>query len=446
MAVSVAETRPTESGRDTRLEMRLVTAIDVGTTKVCAIVGRLGAAGGVEVLAHSTVPCDGLRKGNVYDIAITAKAVRRATDEVERATGLKIQSAYVGITGAHVSFQNRRDQLASVGSLGVITAEELSERPSDMDSTKKGPSRKTIHALTMAYTLDGEREIRNPTGMHSRKVEVETHVVTAGTPYINKLSAAIETAGIKVDGLVLEPLASGMAVLHPEERQRGAIVVDIGGGTTDLVGFKNGRICYTGVIPVGGYQFTNDIAVTFNTTYAAAEEVKIRHAHTEIPTGRGGEQIALPVVGENKELNVWPMDICRLTRERGLELIRLIGIKMSDSGMTSFATMDVVLAGGASNLPGLADLMQRRLHTRVRQGVPDGRWPIPKELRDPSYATGVGILLWGASQPRGAPSVSQSNLGGAGKDGRPGLLSRLLRGIGRLSPMTLFGGKNKWRD
>ena len=440
MAVSVAANRHTDTQREVKQELRLVTAIDVGTTKVCAIVGRAGAVGGVEILAHSTVPCEGLRKGNVYDVAVTAKAVRSAADEIEAASGLRLHSAYVGITGAHVTFQNRKEELASVGASGVITADELNAPPSESSAKRKGPSRKTIHALTMAYTLDGEQGIRNPTGMHSRKVEVETHVVTAGASYINKLSAAIEAAGIKVDGLVLEPLASGMAVLTADERQRGAVVVDIGGGTTDLVGFKNGRICYTGVIPVGGYQFTNDIAVTYNTPYSVAEAVKLNHAHTEIPTGRNENQIALPVVGKDEELLVWPMDICRLTRERALELIRLVGIKMSESGMTGSPMMNVVLSGGASNLPGLGDLMQRRLHVRVRQGVPDGRWPIPKELKDPTYATGVGILLWGASQPRGNGTTPQPIQGRAEEARRPGILSSLLRGIKRLSPISIFGG------
>ena len=417
--------------------MKLVTVIDVGTTKVCTIVGRVTPSKRMGVLAYSSIPCDGLRKGNVHDVNATANAVKESVQQVEASTGLAIKSAYVGVTGSHVSFENRRSQVSAGGS-GVITASELSDRPSG--DKYREPGRKVIHALTMAYTLDGERGIRNPTGMHSKNIEVDTHVVTAGSAYVKKLTTAIENAGIKVDGLVLEPLASGMAILQPNEKRRGFIVVDIGGGTTDVVGFKDGRICYTGVIPVGGYQFTNDIAVTFNTHYAAAEEVKLAHANTEIPTGKG-DRIPLPVVGKNAGIELRPLDICRLTRERALELIRLVSVKVGESGLAGSATVGIALTGGASNLPGFAELMQRRLNMRVRRGRPDSKWSIPDDLKHPSYATGVGILLWAAAQPEPTPSNMQTNgnvVPVARKNGS-GFLSSMWRMF--LSPMAVVAGR-----
>ena len=420
----------------------LITAIDVGTTKVCTIVGRRLGATGVQVLAHSTVPCDGLRKGNVYDVTITAAAVRDSIEKVELATGLSIKSASVGITGSHVCFENRRDKLEAAGATGVITADDMNRTPKPIASARAEPGRKILHTIRRSYALDGETGIRNPLGMHSRDIEVETHVVTAGSPYVNKLVKAVEDAGVRVEYLVLEPLASGMAVLKPDEQQRGAIVVDIGGGTTDVVGVQKGRICYTGVIPVGGYQFTNDIAATFNTPYPAAEATKLRYGNTEIPINGAHDEISLPAADKDIDVKVRRIDICRLTRERAQELIQLVGIKLEEADMEDPSGVQVVLTGGASNLPGLPELMQRRLDTQVRQGVPDGQWPIPEDLRNPSYATSVGILLWAATEAQAAAKSSRStNNNGTNATHKGGFLSVLFRRITRRGPLAVFIGK-----
>ena len=422
-------------------DTQLITAIDVGTTKVCAIVGRRGDAGGLEVLAHSTVPCDGLRKGNVFDVAVTGGAVRAAIQEVEEATGLRVESAFVGITGAHVSFENRRDKLQAVGDSGVITSQDLDRDSSGLSSEGLRPGRKLIHAIKMAYSLDGDTGIRNPLGMHSSEVEVETHVVTGGSAFINKLVQTVEEAGVRVESLVLEPLASGMAVLRRDEKERSAIVVDIGGGTTDVVGFRRGRICYTGVIPVGGFQFTNDIALTFNTTYRAAETAKLKYASTETPIRSANEKVSLPVVGRDIDMVVKRMDISRLTRERALELIRLVGLKVEEAQMEDPTTVPLVLTGGASNLPGLADLMHRKLPMQVRHGVPKGHGALPASLQDPAYATGVGILLWADReyQPTSRDLPSDSN--GKSAAGQAGFWSALFRRARTFGPSLLFAGR-----
>lgn len=387
------------------VDVKLVTAIDVGTTKVCTILGQVSATNNLEIVAYSTVPSDGLRKGNVYDVSTTTDAVKKSVQQVEASTGLEIKSAYVGITGSHVSFENRRSQV-SAGNSGVITTAELNRQ--SPESAKSEPGRELIHALKMTYTIDGERGIRNPRGMHSNDVAVDTHIVTAGSAYVNKLTAAIENVGIKIDGLVLEPLASGIAILQPNEKRQGVIVVDIGGGTTDVVGFKDGRICYTGVVPVGGYQFTNDIAVTFNSNFAAAEEAKLAYGNTDIPTGTGAVRLKLPVVDKEVDVELRPPDICRLTRERALELIQMIGTKIAESGLANRNGFVIALTGGASNLPGLADLMQRKLNMRVRHGRPEGKCFLPDELSHPAYATGVGILLWASAQPEISPQIARN--------------------------------------
>jgi len=421
-----------------RAPAEMVVAIDVGTTKVCSIAGLRQDDGTYKVLGHSTVPCNGLQKGNVSDIDITARAIRESVHGLEKTTGYKVESAYVGITGSDIAFENRRDEMDPISGHGVITAEDLDREPKALAESIEEPGRKLIHALRMTYSVEGEEGIRNPVGMHSNTIEVDTHMVTAATAFVDKLATAVEQAGVSVTGMVLEPMASGLAVMTPAERVRGSVLVDIGGGTTDVVGFQRGRVCFTGVIPVGGFQFTNDIAVTYNTRYEAAEDVKLTHASTEIP--RFGQEVALPVTGSEVDLKVEISEICQLVRERANELARLIKIKLDESDIEGISRYKIVVTGGTSNLPGIAELFQRSLAVQVRQGVPGSRDGFPDELRNPRYATAVGILQWAAEQQRPktdapAPSIERK------KGGRRGLVAGLVKQISRLVPRTYFAAK-----
>lgn len=416
----------------------MVVAIDVGTTKVCSIAGLREDGGAFKVLGHSMVPCHGLRKGNVSDIDSTADAVRESVRRLEDATGYKVESAYVGVTGSDIAFENRRDELDPISGHGVITAEDLDRDPKALAESVEAPGRRLIHALRMTYSVEGEDGIRNPVGMHSDTIEVDTHMVTAATVFVDKLATAVEQAGVRVIGMVLEPMASGLAVMTPAERVRGSILVDIGGGTTDVVGFQRGRVCFTGVIPVGGFQFTNDIAVTYGTRFEAAEDVKLNHASTEIP--RFGQDVGLPLTGSEVDLRVEIAEICQLVRERANELARLVKIKLEESAIEGISKYKIVLTGGTSNLPGIAELFQRSLAVQVRKGVPGGRKGFPEELRNPRYATAVGILQWAAEQePPNADAPAPSIERKQGE--RRGLVSGLIKQISRLVPRTYFAAK-----
>jgi len=424
----------------------IVTAIDVGTTKVCTLVGRSSGADGIRVLAYSSVPCQGLRKGNVTDVAATQRAVRRSIEDVEQATGYHIESAFVGVTGSHVSFENRRDELETRRDGGAITWDELHSHGNAIGGSVDEPGRRLIHAIKMSYLVDGESGIRNPVGMHSREVEVETHLVTGGLDFINKLVRAVEGAGVKVAGLVLEPLASAMAVLTPEEKENGAVLVDIGGGTTDVVVFRRGHIFYSGVIPVGGYQFTNDIAVTFNTPYDAAEAVKIKYANTDLQAADATEEISLPVAGQEVDLKIRRMELSQLTRERGQELARLVKLKLDGVHLTEPAVSRLVLTGGASNMPGLTGLMERSLTLPARRGLPTFRGILPEELNDPSYATGLGILLWAETEHVPDRDERDGNGNRVAEAGPRGLIDGFLDRFSRMRPVNLFSFRKGGSD
>ena len=404
----------------------MMTAIDVGTTKVCVITGRKSARGGIDVMGYAAVQSRGLRKGSVTDVDATAQAIRRAVEQVEEEAGYQISSAFVGVTGAHVSFQNRRDKLGPSRNAGVITADALSGQARSFGNVGD-PQRQMIQAVRTSYSVDGEEGIRNPIGMHSDNIEVETHVVVGLSELIEKVEKAVELADVKLASMVMEPIASGMAVLTGEEKEKGVVMVDMGGGTTDLVAFKNGQICYTGAIPVAGFQFTNDIAMMFNTYYEAAEEAKIRYGSAELYSTRENEELEFPVKGRDMRLKVRGNEISQLTRQRAQELAKLVGLKLDKAGLDEETRSRVVLTGGASNLQGMDVLMRNTLShwttsVHVRRGTPESAGRLPEELSDATYSTGVGMLLWAAANdglvPADADIASNRHVGD--ENGRKG--------------------------
>ncbi len=402
----------------------VMTAIDVGTTKVCVITGRKSARGGIEVMGYATVQSRGLRKGSVTDVDATAHAIRSAVERVEEETGYQVGPAFVGVTGAHVSFQNRRDKLSPGSDIGVITADSLAGQARSYG--RLGDSQQQmIQAVRMSYSVDGEEGIRNPIGMHSDNIEVETHVVVGLSELIENVQKAVELADVKMASMVMEPIASGMAVLTDEEKEKGVVMVDMGGGTTDLVAFKEGQICYTGAIPVAGFQFTNDIAMMFNTYYEAAESAKIRFGSAELYSTRENEELEFPVKGRDMRLKVRGNEISQLTRQRAQELAKLIGLKLDKAGLDEETLSRVVLTGGASNLQGMDVLMRNTLSqwttsVQVRRGMPESAGKLPDEISDATYSTGVGMLLWAAANDGPVPADAEmaSNRHNGDGDGR----------------------------
>jgi cell division protein FtsA len=377
----------------------VITAIDVGTTKVCTIVAHKVNSQTPEIVAHSIVPCSGLKKGNVEDLSLTSQAIKESLYEVRNKTNLPIRSAYVGITGAHIAFNNKVDYFDSIGGEGVITATEVGNIPDMVAHEAMSHGRKVIHAVPMTYRVDGQNGLNNPIGMHASGVEVNSHVVTAGSTFVKDLESAVASSGLQVKAMVLEPLASSEAVLTNRERERGSAIIDIGGGTTDIVAFTKGTISYTSVIPVGGYQFTNDIRLTYNTTYQEAENAKLKYASTEPSTVDMSEEIQLGVTGTDTYASVHRRDMCQLMRERTMELIRLIDLKLQQSGVRQNPNAQIVMTGGASTMPGLFDMAQQYIpNCSMRIGTPTRLVGMPEELEGPAFSTGIGIILYGYQQ------------------------------------------------
>jgi cell division protein FtsA len=407
-------------------KLKTITAIDVGTTKVFSLMANVFTDGNLmttpEIIATSIAPCNGLKKGNVNDVKLTSAAIKQTLQDLESQTGIKTKSAYVGVTGSHVSYENKRNSLKDIGGHGVITHDELNLTEFESDSDDQ---RMLLHAMPISYTLDGADGIRNPIGMHSDAVSVDTHVITADRTFITKLTESCKEAGVKVDAFVMEPFASALSTLTDDEREQGALIIDIGGGTTDIIGFKDNRVIYTAVIPVAGFQFTNDIAYTYDSTYESAEKVKMEHGHTELTAIEISKNITLNSNKESQTIEVPARDIGRLLRERSVELAQMVQLKLEELEINGLDTMKIVLTGGGSKLPGIGHLFQRHLGRRVRLGEPNVSWSNKfDDLKHPSQATVLGILIWAYSCLQKKPLVGSQKTMDSNKTNK--LIQKLL--------------------
>ena len=385
---------------------KVFAAIDIGTTKVLTVIGKKADDGRIEVLGHGYAPCVGVSKGVVEDVHATQTAIRSSVKKAESASGAHVDTAHVGITGMGITYERRRDTIDWVGEHGVITYNEVEKVPTSVAEDGKNGfhfGRKVIHAIPRTYSIDGKMGVSDPMGMHTSKVDVDMHLVQASEMEIGKLTRAVEGAGIRIESFVLEALASCESVLMQEEKVRGAALIDMGGGTTDVMVYRDGTMQYSSVIPVGGYQFTNDICVVYNTTFEAAEDVKLNRASVRPDSAKIHEEVSLPLSAGHTSLKVSLHDICQLTRERAQELTRLIILKLREGGLDDLTDYRIVLSGGSSRLNGFADLFTAGTSADVRMGAPLGYLGVPRELQIPMSSTGTGILLWAAHQDDDQP-------------------------------------------
>lgn len=373
-------------------------AVDVGASKVCAIIARREGARGVSVVSRGVVPSEGLDRGNVIDPSQAGAVIGKALAAAARGSSA-VGAAYVGITGSHVIFENRVDQVDWAAAQGVITRSDLDKMPDTISEAAARPGQKVIHALPINYVLDGQSGIRDPLGMHAKRLEVESHVISAKTRYVENLERAVGEAGLGVQSLVLEPIASANAVLTESEKYSGAVLIDIGGGTSDIIVVRRGMAEYISVLPIGGFQFTNDICVAFRTPYPAAEEAKLKYGTTDPVTYSALDEIQLPQQGRLSSRTVTLRDLSQLMRERAAELVRLIRLRIIEAGIEDPGAVSIVLTGGSSRLPGLDEMARRIIGPNVRVGGANPAFAIPDELRGPEFATGVGLVAWALDHP-----------------------------------------------
>jgi cell division protein FtsA len=370
-----------------------ITAIDVGTTKVCTTIAEIREWGDLRVVGVGVVPSTGLHKGLVVNINDAKEAIRESVKKAEQTSNYKIESAYVGVTGRHVTSLNNHGAVAITRNDRLVRPTDLRRVLASAQNVKVPNDRKLLHIIPRNYAIDGQVGVKNPVGMHGFRLDVETHIITAAVTSVQNLVKCIRGIGLDIDDLVLEPLASSEAVLTEDEKQIGVILADIGGGTTDIAIFKEGSIYHTSILPVAGYQITRDVAIGLGLPFEVAEQMKKRYGSV-MPVYEGKTQLPDPISQDGHGASY--QDLCDIIRARVDELLRLVLLEMPHIDYETLVPAGLVLTGGGSNLSGIETLGREILRIPVRTGAPTNIEGVSDSIRDPAYATAVGLLLWGS--------------------------------------------------
>ncbi len=382
-----------------KTDKRLIVGLDVGTSKVVAIVGEILPDGGVEIIGIGSHPSRGLKRGVVVNIESTVQSIQRAVAEAELMAGCQIHSVYAGIAGSHVRSLNShgvvaiRDKEVTAGDVErVIDAARAVSIPADQ---------RILHILPQDFVIDGQDGIREPIGMSGVRLEVHVHIVTGAMSAAQNIVRCVERCSLKVDDIILEQIASSYAVLNDDEKELGVCLVDMGGGTTDIAVFTDGAIRHTAVIPIAGDQVTNDIAVALRTPTHHAEEIKIKYACALPQLASADETIEVPSVGERPPRRLARQTLAEVVEPRYEELFSLVQAELRRSGFEDAVPAGIVLTGGSAKMEGAVELAEEVFHAPVRLGVPQYVTGLLDVVRNPIHATGVGLLLFGAqSLPR----------------------------------------------
>jgi cell division protein FtsA len=345
----------------------------------------------LRILGVGVVPSRGLQKGIVVNFEEAKACIRESVKKAEQSCSYKLESAYVGITGRHVSSVNNKGVIAITRNDRMVHPADL-KRVLDVARSVKIPSeQELLHVIPRTYAVDGQEGVKNPVGMHGFRLDVETHIISAAVTSVKNLTKCIRGIGIDIDDLVLEPLASAEAVLSDEEKAKGVMIADIGGGTTDIAVFKDNSIYHTSVLPVAGYQLTHDISVGLNLSFDLAETMKKKYGNVMPGDDDGGDKdTTITTDGHSASYR----DLSDIIRMRMEELLRLIVLELPQSDYQRLVPAGLVLTGGGANLPGIAELAEEVTKLPVRIGVPTNLFGVSDSLGDPAYATGVGLLLW----------------------------------------------------
>lgn len=394
-------------------DKNLIVGLDIGTSKVVAIVAEIAASGEMEIIGLGSHPSRGLKKGVVVNIESTVQSIQRAIEEAELMAGCQIHSVYAGIAGSHIRSLNshgivaiRDTEVAAADVERVIDAAKAVAIPADQ---------RIIHVIPQEFIIDKQEGIREPVGMSGVRLEAKVHMVTGAVSAAQNIIKCVQRCGLEVEDIILEQIASSHAVLTEDERELGVCLVDIGGGTTDIAVFTDGAIRHTAVIPIAGDQVTNDIAVALRTPTQFAEDIKIKYACALTQLASPDETIEVPGVGDRPSRRLARQTLAEVVEPRYEELLTLVQAELRRSGFEDLVAAGIVLTGGSSKMEGVIDLAEEIFHMPVRLGVPQHISGLVDVVRNPIHATGVGLLFVGKQQrfERGGESFMGSSAKGA---------------------------------
>jgi len=374
----------------------LIVGLDIGTSKIVAIVAELQPEGGVKVIGLGQHASKGLRKGVVVNIDSTVQAIQRALEEAELMADCKITSVFTGIAGSHIK---------SLNSHGMVKIKDAEVMQADVDRVVETAraialptDQQILHILTQEFIIDGQEDVREPIGMSGMKLEVKVHIVTGAVSAAQNIVKCVKRCGLEVSDLVLQPLASSVATLTEDEKELGVCLVDIGGGTTDIAVFKQGSIRHTAVVPIAGDQMTNDIAVAFRTPTQSAEDIKVKYGCALRQLADPKEIVEVPGVDGRDPRQLSLQTLAEVIEPRVVELYEFVLNELRRSGMEEMIASGIVITGGSSLMKGMVELGEEIFHMPVRLGMPRYVGGLSEVVSNPRYATGVGLVLMGKQQ------------------------------------------------
>jgi cell division protein FtsA len=386
----------------------VLVGIDVGTSKVCALIGEVSRDGKVTVIGHGTVPSSGLKRGAVVNIDQTVRSIADAVERAERLSGWKIDKAFVGVGGAQVESLNSTGQVAVTAHDREISREDILRAIEVARAVAIPSNREVLHVERRGFIVDGQEGVKDPLGMSALRLEVETHIVTAPATAVQNLTKCVAAAGVKIDERVANALAAADAVATETEKELGVAVADMGAGTIDLAMFNEGSPFHTSVLPVGGNFVTNDVAIGIKTSLPVAEELKMLHGTCDLRGVSDDEEISVSVLGEEAGRTVSRLELCQVIEARMRETFELLGAEMRSAG-AGMLPAGLILTGGAAQLSGIAELGRDVLQMPVRVVAPTGVTGLTDSILTPAYATAIGLLQWGArSLADGEPARYES--------------------------------------
>lgn len=379
-----------------KLQMPLFAGLDIGSTRVVAIAANLNKDGGLNIAGIGTAPNTGIRQGVVVNIEATTAAIQKAKEECELMSGYTLRDVWLGVSGMHIKSFNSRGMVAIKNK--EVTSQDVERVLEAARAVAVPTDRNLLHVLPRDFKIDGTEGIWDPVGMSGIRLEASIHLVTGGQSTLENATKCAEKAGLKVAGMVLDPLASSLAVLSDDEKNLGVCVVDIGGGTTNLLYFINGHVAHTSVLPVGGQHFTQDIAIGLRTPQLAAEEIKKKYGCALVSLVTGDENIEVEGVGGRKTRTIRRRDLAEVIEPRADEILQMIARDIQQSGLQPFLGAGIVLTGGSSELEGLVEMGEFIFDVPVRRGIPSKVGGLTEVVRSPGYATAVGLVLYGYEQ------------------------------------------------
>lgn len=379
-----------------KLDKNLIIGLDIGTSKVVALVGEVGPEGKINVIGYGSHPSKGLKRGVVVNIESTVQSISRAVEEAELMAGCEVHSAYTGIAGSHIR---------SLNSHGIVAIRDLEVTAADVDRVIDAAKavaipadQKILHILPQEFIIDNQESIREPVGMSGVRLEAKVHMVTGAVSAAQNIVKCVRRCGLEVADIILEQLASSYAVLTEDEKELGVCLIDIGGGTTDIAVFLDGAIRHTAVIPIAGDQVTNDIAVALRTPTQAAESIKLNFACAVTDMAKANEMIEVPSVNERPGRKISSKALADVVSARYEELFTLVRNELRRSGFEELIAAGMVLTGGASKVSGAVDLAETVFQMPVRLGCSQNVSGLSEITQNPVYATAVGLLLYGQHQ------------------------------------------------